>query len=987
MEPPTKRPRFGPAPFEHHNPNDPSDPNYEDPEADELNERPEAVNARRDPAARLERSRAFAAFKLKSAFERIFEKYERDFTGVGDEIDLRTGEIVVDNGHVHSLKDAELGGAEEEEEEGHGVDSGGDGVSEAGSLNEEEKMVRGTRVENRRLSRVGGDALSSMPSQVGAPPFLAGGWAAPSPVGGPPLGFSGMAYPGQMPFGLPMQYGTPISMPTTDPTWSTPELPSPFVRNALASGDVTGSARQKTARLSLSAAREQDAGDEDDVFLDVSARVGAKEQAGGLAIKQKVLLARPPPEKIPAKRRGRPPGTGRKNAEKANGLGKHQQPAKSPAERRKVQRNRLESDATTEPTRASKRTLAPNPAFAAQVENHGAVATPPAPPKTIEPDVSGTPAPNGATNQGTKKDSANPSELVTPSPSPPVAGPETNLDPSVYINLSDGEEKLALKPRDQIFRVEITTTKRFDAHSFRILSPEPSEADPPSHHEPVQDESNLQVTPTDSGPQDTCPPERENKAQTTSAEAFSRNFVDPAYAFSDDDEPALPKGKPQRKQGKPKPTKTTNFEHGVLREISQNVGSGAVTPAGKPTTDEFIQAVGSTAAVRAQSPTRSLSLDNAVDHDGGGLLDSPKESDVPRRPVLITEIPEKAGNEKSSPSEGTYQRRMTRRKSMLEANPDLVIEPNSGKLPTNPELNATPEITKAVPLSTDRKRRLSKTQLQKTPARALHRSVIHGRSSLKPPMRQEIPETSPSAQPAVSPPTADGPAHILEVLDSDPPFSSEEQMHALSDRFTRAPSPTLTDPSSKPQPSPALPKPPQPPPAPQTPIKAPNRRRSKSRPPTSSTTTTAAAAATTKPTTTTKKRKSTGVLSLLPTTTTASDEEEDELSILSPAKPGTTTRATPAGHHVRLGLLAPGLTKSASALRLKSAVLAGSLNTNTPTGRGRRRKSAAAPWTPSSSTAARLLLESELVQTPGGTMRRCGEGGFRCEREFCFSCL
>jgi hypothetical protein len=36
--------------------------------------------------------------KLKSTFEAIFEKYGKDFTGVGDEIDLRTGEIIVDNG-------------------------------------------------------------------------------------------------------------------------------------------------------------------------------------------------------------------------------------------------------------------------------------------------------------------------------------------------------------------------------------------------------------------------------------------------------------------------------------------------------------------------------------------------------------------------------------------------------------------------------------------------------------------------------------------------------------------------------------------------------------------------------------------------------------------------------------------------------------------------------------------------------------------------
>jgi len=41
--------------------------------------------------------------RLKSAFESIFAKYDHDFTGVGDEIDLETGTIVVDNGHLQNL--------------------------------------------------------------------------------------------------------------------------------------------------------------------------------------------------------------------------------------------------------------------------------------------------------------------------------------------------------------------------------------------------------------------------------------------------------------------------------------------------------------------------------------------------------------------------------------------------------------------------------------------------------------------------------------------------------------------------------------------------------------------------------------------------------------------------------------------------------------------------------------------------------------------
>lgn len=42
--------------------------------------------------------------RLKSKFENIFAKYGRDFTGVGDEIDLETGDIVVDNGHLSAMR-------------------------------------------------------------------------------------------------------------------------------------------------------------------------------------------------------------------------------------------------------------------------------------------------------------------------------------------------------------------------------------------------------------------------------------------------------------------------------------------------------------------------------------------------------------------------------------------------------------------------------------------------------------------------------------------------------------------------------------------------------------------------------------------------------------------------------------------------------------------------------------------------------------------
>lgn len=44
--------------------------------------------------------------RLKSRFDAIFNKYGHDFTGIGDIIDITSGEILVDNGHVSRMRHA-----------------------------------------------------------------------------------------------------------------------------------------------------------------------------------------------------------------------------------------------------------------------------------------------------------------------------------------------------------------------------------------------------------------------------------------------------------------------------------------------------------------------------------------------------------------------------------------------------------------------------------------------------------------------------------------------------------------------------------------------------------------------------------------------------------------------------------------------------------------------------------------------------------------
>ena len=59
----------------------------------------------REGMSELDRNRRYNDLRLKGTFEDIFMKYAKDFTDVGDEIDLETGEIVVNNGHISRMRD------------------------------------------------------------------------------------------------------------------------------------------------------------------------------------------------------------------------------------------------------------------------------------------------------------------------------------------------------------------------------------------------------------------------------------------------------------------------------------------------------------------------------------------------------------------------------------------------------------------------------------------------------------------------------------------------------------------------------------------------------------------------------------------------------------------------------------------------------------------------------------------------------------------
>ncbi|KAF5585392.1 hypothetical protein FPCIR_8338 [Fusarium pseudocircinatum] len=96
MEPPTKKRRHG-SPAQKQAQDESDD--------DELASHPQEIRMRRDPDIQLALKRANADHKLQATMAHIIEKYSRDFEGIGDEIDMNTGEIVVNNGHLRNMRD------------------------------------------------------------------------------------------------------------------------------------------------------------------------------------------------------------------------------------------------------------------------------------------------------------------------------------------------------------------------------------------------------------------------------------------------------------------------------------------------------------------------------------------------------------------------------------------------------------------------------------------------------------------------------------------------------------------------------------------------------------------------------------------------------------------------------------------------------------------------------------------------------------------
>jgi hypothetical protein len=230
---------------------------------DELFLEPDEINAQRDPAVQLERSRAAASFKLKSRWEHIFEKYEKDFSGEDDEIDMATGEVVVDNGHIRSLPDQE--------------DAKSVAASESADLEDEERILHGKGVPGGQLIRPASSLLMPYPSYAGRLSAL--GSFTGLPMGPPRLSTmfsSGLQFSSFGSFGASNSFLRPA-----ETAWNAPELPAEaFYTRTVAKRRVT---KRIVAAKPISAAGDEDS-DDDDIIMGGSA--WRREEGQGKAQKE-----------------------------------------------------------------------------------------------------------------------------------------------------------------------------------------------------------------------------------------------------------------------------------------------------------------------------------------------------------------------------------------------------------------------------------------------------------------------------------------------------------------------------------------------------------------------------------------------------------------------------------------------------------------------------------------------------------------------------
>ncbi|KAK4216554.1 hypothetical protein QBC37DRAFT_416519 [Rhypophila decipiens] len=525
MEPPAKRPRLGISPYNN---------NRDEVDGDELNLRPEQVNALRDPGYQLERSRAVAANRLKSAFERIFEKYEKDFTGIGDEINLETGEVEVDNGHIQSLEDATL---EDEDEEEDGDDSD--------SMDEEERLLQGKARNEKRLSCIGESGSSPLKSLI--QPL---GNSQPWPADPPRI--SSMFGPPRPPLGsFSTEYQIPSDTDTlVDPTWKAPQLPvvETYVDPAWKAPELPrpkpATPRLPAPKKKLLTARSGDQ-DDDDILTGASTTPMTKLK-GPVSVKRAKKLS-------PSHTQGSDtvgPGTVSKYTS-------NQKENKTPKSKEStgIKKSTAKKPDTTSLAKPSAKSGSKLKERTQTKE---------------KPRIHADPVLNKQLVAVKSKKSSH----VLPTKRKEPGG---HSEPEIYMDMSSGK-MIATKPQYQKLSVDIVIREKIDTSLYQVVPTEPS--DDQAKVAPTESQKeDVTQRPADVPAEGNAPTKEKGKRgrprKSTGQKVYKRNVVDSSFVFSDDEDPALPKPKISKQP----PARPRGLEQSPLQIDTENVPRSEVVSA------------------------------------------------------------------------------------------------------------------------------------------------------------------------------------------------------------------------------------------------------------------------------------------------------------------------------------------------------------------------------------------------------------------------
>ncbi|KAE9577249.1 hypothetical protein CGCF415_v001731 [Colletotrichum fructicola] len=980
MEPPAKRPRTGPSPLGQ----------QQNDEDDELNYEPEEVSQMRDPGYQLEQSRNFAAFKLKSTFEHIFAKYEKDFTGIGDEIDLKTGKVVINNGHLENMRhERDMGVPDEEEEEDEGMlleeAFGSDDEEEDDEEHETETVGQPDEEEEERIlhGKKGGSTSTALvrrlSTEIQRRPSLSsiGGLRSEqrlsSLVAPRRPGSSSSVLPGSV-------WGADPE--PADPTWKVPEIRKPKLGDSLMANMHGSRYRFPISYQSIWSSRpdtEEEKMTADPARIDMKMLSRARQESMrvGRPMSMKLLQAftaqdddndddilgvsiaerapRAEKKKEPTSTGDREPSveTPDKNAEEDQPVVSVEDSAtqEAPTKPSPSQKEATSKSKKQKPSKGQqgKEKLQAIQAKVQPAENH------------VEP---------GKVQSAELADAA---EISSETPNF-VTGDEAQRLPKQKLVIEllsktppPGEVTEVLEPEDA------------DTYGLNEAFELPTQSDTAGPGE-IPGASELQIDPdtimpeTDSSsaakPSETTE-KQPSKAPEPPKEKFIRHHIDPSYDFSDDEE-GIPTTRVAARTQKPAPASPIGNTNAPVPNDIEYVASTSKVPLNDAETTTANEEKEEDGEDQIQtSPATPL-----ADKLDGMDLDAPQ----PESPEAPAEAPEELPDmgEQSSPRESTEDPTTMEQRSVAEPDEEDTILPDVET--EGPEVADTVEASSSPvnsPIAIPEDVHLPDSQdNQENQEEGFSVPLLDdiGAESATEPEAEPEPESVDIELPALPFPTHNPP--------SNPPRSKPgrpRKSNAVPENGATSPMLTLNLNSSsplkrrasnalKPRKSVKFNKKPSSPAAAATHH---HEQPSLPAPPSSSTIKAS-------PRTPSARRSFISLLS----------DDEDELTLdLFKSWTNTSGGSAPGSSGRKKTSYAPVLlagpqTKITTPMKQRSH----NVGSGGGTDRGKKRKAA---WA-FAVTPTKVQFGSpsgSLVKTPGGHMRRCGEDGFKCDRDFCFTCL